>query len=172
MDPPSQPSSFRSTDDMRTYLRQLHSTLKRMGQVEQDADGDKRARIRRLSDLTPVCRTIIAKKFVGHRSQEVRVLVVCCLVDILRVCAPDTPFGERDLETVFKLVNRTIRDGLVTSMDGTTYKRTVHMLKVLSSFHIVCCALDIDDGHVVLHDFFASCFETCLLYTSPSPRDS
>jgi sister-chromatid-cohesion protein PDS5 len=52
--------------------------------------------------LKKVAHTLIARFVTNHADNEVRLLGACCVCDVLRVCAPDAPYDERQIETVFQ----------------------------------------------------------------------
>ena len=50
---------------------------------------------------------IASKDFMEHSSREVRIIVACCIADILRMFAPDAPFGDPEhlkVRTLTKLI--------------------------------------------------------------------
>jgi sister-chromatid-cohesion protein PDS5 len=59
--------------------------------------------------LKDVAQALGSKNLIGHKDAGVRARTASCLVDILRLCAPDAPFSEDELQ---------VSSSLARSMDG------------------------------------------------------
>ena len=46
-----------------------------------------------------------SKKLIGHKDAEIRTIVACCLADLMRIYAPDTPFNDELLRVRAALPN-------------------------------------------------------------------
>jgi len=47
---------------------------------------------------------LISTKLLKHSDKEVRLVTCCCIVEILRVFAPDAPFNDDDMVLVFEVL--------------------------------------------------------------------
>ena len=65
-------------------LRRLQALAKEMRAMEQE-EVDK-------GSFNRVAAELVSSNLLGHKDKGVRAWTACCLVDILRVCAPDAPF--------------------------------------------------------------------------------
>ncbi|KAF1785586.1 Armadillo-type fold [Phytophthora cactorum] len=82
-----------------------------------------------------VAAELLQNKLLQHQDRLVRSLVACCLVEIMRVSVPDSPFGSNeDLYRVFKLFIEQIR---ALSTEQTTTSRDLHHFHVLESLATV-----------------------------------
>ena len=45
-----------------------------------------------------VARELADAQVLGHKDRGVRAYVACCCVEVLRLCAPDAPFTEKQLK--------------------------------------------------------------------------
>jgi sister chromatid cohesion protein PDS5 len=73
--------------DLLSRLQILSQELK---SIEQD-QVDKRS-------LTRVAQDLASVNLIGHKDKGVRAYTACCVVDILRLCAPDAPFTKAQLK--------------------------------------------------------------------------
>ena len=48
--------------------------------------------------FTPVAKELASPNLLGHKDKGVRAWTACCLVDILRLCAPDAPYTGQQLK--------------------------------------------------------------------------
>lgn len=74
-----------STAELTKKLTTLCSELRDMKQ--QECAGEYR-------EMIPFCMHLAGEEFRSHPNDDVKLLVACCLADILRVFAPEAPFQE------------------------------------------------------------------------------
>ena len=48
--------------------------------------------------LTTVAKELASPNLVGHKDKGVKAWTACCLVDILKLCAPDAPYTGQQLK--------------------------------------------------------------------------
>jgi len=88
----NQPLSWRAgkpipTGELLKRLDALSNELRETDQEETDKDS-----------LTGVAKELAAHNLLNHKDKGVRAFTACCLVDILRICAPDAPFTATQLK--------------------------------------------------------------------------
>ena len=71
-------------------LKRLNKLWNEMKELEQDED-------ERASFLT-VAKDLASPNLLAHKDKGVKALTACCLVDILRLCAPDAPYTGQQLK--------------------------------------------------------------------------
>ena len=71
-------------------LKRLTKLWNEMKDMEQDID-------ERASFLT-VAKDLASPNLLAHKDKGVKTLTTCCLVDILRLCAPDAPYTGQQLK--------------------------------------------------------------------------
>ena len=71
-------------------LRRLQALSKEMREMEQDED-EKDSFIR-------VAKELASPNLLAHKDKGIRAWTACCLVDILRLCAPDAPYTATQLK--------------------------------------------------------------------------
>lgn len=73
-------------------LRRLSTLSKELREMEQEE-------IDRAS-LTKVAKELAGHHLLAHKDKGVRAWTACCLVDILRLCAPDAPYTGAQLKVL------------------------------------------------------------------------
>lgn len=71
-------------------LRRLETLFKEMRGMEQD-DNER-------DSLTKVAKDLANPNLLAHKDKGVKAWTACCLVEILRLCAPDAPFTAQQLK--------------------------------------------------------------------------
>ncbi|KAG7376538.1 hypothetical protein PHYPSEUDO_013209 [Phytophthora pseudosyringae] len=113
-----------------------------------------------------VSAELLQGKLMKHQDKNVRSLVACCLVEILRVSAPDSPFSsDEELYRVFKLLIEQLR---ALAPEQTTTSSDLYHFHVLESLATVkSCLLVVgldctteEDEQVVMVQLFEVLFET------------
>ena len=76
-----------ATGTLLKRLIALSDELREMDQDEIDKDS-----------LTNVAGELAGQHLLGHKDKGVRAFTACCLVDVLKLCAPDAPFQPKQLQ--------------------------------------------------------------------------
>jgi sister-chromatid-cohesion protein PDS5 len=87
----NEPLSWRAgkaiaTAELLRRLETLAAELRDMDQEETDKDS-----------LTKVAKELVGQNLIGHKDKGVRAYTACCLVDVLKLCAPDAPYTQSQL---------------------------------------------------------------------------
>lgn len=70
-------------------LKRLNALSKEMQDMEQDEN--------ERDSFTKVAKELVSPNLLGHKDKGVKALTASCLVDILRLCAPDAPYTGQQL---------------------------------------------------------------------------
>lgn len=73
--------------DLLQRLQKLGQELRKLEQEETDKDS-----------LRKVSQELASAQLLAHRDKGVRAWTACCIVDVLRLCAPDAPFTGNQLK--------------------------------------------------------------------------
>ncbi len=76
-----------STADLLRRLQALSREMREMEQEENERDS-----------FTKVAKELVSPNLLAHKDKGVRAWTACCLVDILRLCAPDAPYTGQQLK--------------------------------------------------------------------------
>lgn len=88
----NEPLSWRAgkpipTGELLRRLDTLTNELRELDQVVIDKDS-----------FSKVAKELAGQNLLGHKDKGVRAFVGCCLVDMLKICAPDAPFTPTQLK--------------------------------------------------------------------------
>jgi sister chromatid cohesion protein PDS5 len=91
----NEPLSWRAgkaipTAELLRRLEVLSTELREMDQEQSDKDS-----------LTSVANELAGQNLIGHKDRGVRAFTACCLVDVLKICAPDAPFTATQLRVSY-----------------------------------------------------------------------
>ena len=73
--------------DLLRRLQALHREMRDMEQDENERDS-----------FTKVAKDLVSPNLLAHKDKGVKAWTACCLVDILRLCAPDAPYTGQQLK--------------------------------------------------------------------------
>jgi len=62
-----------------------------LSSMDQDVD---------TSDILNAAKIIASKHLLRHRDKDIRLLVACCVCDVLRVFAPEPPYEEDTMKVI------------------------------------------------------------------------
>jgi len=71
-----------TSEELIRRLKKLSNVLSETEQLEEESEA--RATVK------PVAQNLVKPALMKHASREIRLLVACCLADILRILAPET----------------------------------------------------------------------------------
>ena len=117
-------AKIKNKNELIKHLKDLHEDLHDRSQEMSD----------RPKGLKAVAQQLIQPKILKNSDKDVRLLTACCLVDVLRIYAPEAPFNDAETVGVFDALVSQLR-GLSTydSMSGISAK----VLYILSSLSTV-----------------------------------
>ena len=87
-----EPLTWRATKPIATgeLLRRLAALQEELVEMDQD-EVDK-------TSFADVAKALAGQQLLSHKDKGVRAHVACCLVELLRLCAPDAPFTPSQLK--------------------------------------------------------------------------
>jgi len=93
--------------EMVTHLSRLHKYLAEMNQENKRPQGFENTAVQ-----------LASPRYLNNDDKEVRLLVICCIVDVLRLFAPYAPYSNTQLSGIFDVLIVQLR-GLSTSGPNT-----------------------------------------------------
>lgn len=79
-----------------TLLKRLDKLTKELSEMDQETTDP--------ASLTKVAKDVAGNRLLAHKDRGVRAYTACCVVDILRLCAPDAPFTPTQLKVRLPLL--------------------------------------------------------------------
>ncbi|KAF3483329.1 bimD [Arthroderma uncinatum] len=128
-------------------LEALGSELRMLDQEETDRNS-----------LTKVSQELAAGHLLGHRDKGVRAWTACCVVDILRLCAPDAPFTVGQLKDIFTLIVTSIIPALADPSNAYNDQH-IYVLSSLADVKSIVLLTDVHAPDTLILPLFSSCFD-------------
>ena len=147
-------------------LRRLEELQKEMMDMEQD-ETDK-------DSLTKVAKELVHANLLHHKDKGVRAWTAACLVDVLRICAPDAPFTPAQLKVGLKLnaagTPLTYEQDIFTLFVGSIlpalsdpghayHNQHLYVLQSLAEVKSIVLLADIDRADGLILQLFSSFFD-------------
>lgn len=148
----NEPLSWRAgkpipTGTLLQRLDALSNELREMDQEETDKDS-----------LTAVAKELVGPNLLNHKDKGVRAFTACCLVDVLKICAPDAPFTGSQLKDIFTLFIVSILPAL--SDPSNTYNtQQKYVLVSLAEVKSIVLLMDIPNSEALTLHLFSSFFD-------------
>jgi sister chromatid cohesion protein PDS5 len=108
--------------DLIIRLNALHKSLHELTQDPNDLP----------SGLQATAAQLVSVKVLGHSDKDVRLLSACCIVDILRVFAPEAPYCDEEMVRVFEVIISQIRSLSTYDIGSATGSKVVYILDSLA----------------------------------------
>ncbi|GHJ87283.1 hypothetical protein NliqN6_3685 [Naganishia liquefaciens] len=157
-----QNSKSTGIDALLKKLHDLHEKLKVLQQDETD-----------LKSLNTVSKELINNTLLLHKDKGVKAYVACCLVDILRLYAPDAPYNDAQIKDIFQFILRQLTQNLKQSQSafGATkgkgkagwntsritdvpyYAQYYYVLESLATIKSVCLIPDLEGADGLVKEY-------------------
>ncbi|KAI1457265.1 armadillo-type protein [Annulohypoxylon moriforme] len=147
-----EPLSWRAGKPIATgeLLRRLEKLSKELVDMDQETvDKDS---------LTHVAKELASPNLLAHREAGVKAFAAACLVDILKLCAPEAPFTPKQLKEIFSLFVKTILPAL---WDPSNAYNTQHkyVLTSLAEVKSILLINEVTNAEELLLHLFSSFFD-------------
>ncbi|KAH0847724.1 hypothetical protein AYO21_07711 [Fonsecaea monophora] len=94
----------------------------------------------------------------GHKDKGVRAWTVSCIVDVLKICAPDAPFVEAQLKDIFTVIITSILPALADPTNAYNAQH-VYILISLAESQSILLVTDIPNHESLLTSLFTTAFD-------------
>ncbi|KAH8429438.1 sister chromatid cohesion factor PDS5 [Aspergillus melleus] len=133
--------------DLLHRLQTLAQELRKLEQEEVEKDS-----------LKKVSQELATAQLLGHKDKGVRAWATCCIVDVLRLCAPDAPFTANQLKDVFTCIVTSIIPALGDPANPYNSQH-IYVLNSLAEVKSVVLMTDLDHPDSLIVPLFISCFD-------------
>ncbi|KAL8891512.1 MAG: hypothetical protein Q9215_001461 [Flavoplaca cf. flavocitrina] len=148
----NQPLSWRAGKPIAVadLLRRLQALSKEMQAMDQE-------QIERES-FTKVAKELVNPNLLMHKDKGVKALTAACLVDTLRLCAPDAPFTGQQLKDIFNLIIHQILPALGDPSHAYNSQH-IYVLDSLAVVKSIVLLADIPNNETLITNVFKICFD-------------
>ncbi|KAJ6021143.1 Armadillo-like helical [Penicillium herquei] len=149
----NQPLSWRvgrSAIPIADLLERLQTLSAELRQGEQE-EIDKES-------MRKVSQELASAHLLAHKDKGVRAWATACLVDILRLCAPDAPFTMNQLKDIFTCIVTSIIPALADPSNAYNGQHT-YVLSSLAEVKSIVLMTDLDHPDSLIVPLFTACFD-------------
>ncbi|KAL4916589.1 armadillo-type protein [Aspergillus aurantiobrunneus] len=133
--------------DLLQRLQKLAQELRKFEQEEIEKES-----------LRKVSQELATAQLLGHKDKGVRAWATCCIVDVLRLCAPDAPFTANQLKDIFTCIVSSIIPSLGDPSNPYNAQH-IYVLNSLAEVKSVVLMTDLDHPDTLIVPLFTSCFD-------------
>ncbi|KAH8704565.1 sister chromatid cohesion and DNA repair protein [Phaeosphaeriaceae sp. PMI808] len=146
-----------SVGELLTRLEKLLNEVRTIDQEEAHRES-----------LMPVAQELVHQSLLQHKDNGVRARAVCCIVDMLRLFAPDAPYPASKLKDVFSVI---ILKMLPLLADPNHPYNSEHMyiLRSLAEWKSILLINEIPGSDQLTSALFTTCFD---VLSGPSKSDN
>lgn len=134
----------------------LSDLLKRLKTLAQELEALDQENVQRAS-LLKIAGQLTSTNLLQHKNKGVSAYVACCLSDLLRLCAPDAPFSQTQLRSIFECFIRQLKG--LGNVEGTYFQQNHYLLESLATVESVVLLGDIDKGDQLIVEVFRTFFD-------------
>ncbi|MCJ1378969.1 hypothetical protein MMC17_002068 [Xylographa soralifera] len=131
-------------------LRRLQALSKEMRDMEQEENERQ--------SFTRVAKELASPNLLTHKDKGVKAWTAACLVDILRLCAPDAPYTEQQLRDIFTMLIMSILPALSDPSNAYNVQHA-YVLQSLSQVKSIVLVTDIPNSESLILSLFTSFFD-------------
>ncbi|KAK3399126.1 putative SPO76 protein [Sordaria brevicollis] len=133
-----------------TLLKRLDALSKELSELDQEnVDTDS---------LVKVAKDVASHQLIQHKDKGVRAYTACCIVDILRLCAPDAPFTPSQLKDIFTLSVNSIIPALFDPSNPYNNQHK-YVLRSFAEIKSIVLLLDVEGSEALLLKLFTTIFD-------------
>ncbi|KAI3395513.1 hypothetical protein diail_1230 [Diaporthe ilicicola] len=149
----NEPLSWRAGRPIPTteLHKRLDTLAKELAELDQDWEHKE--------SLTKVAKELCSANILGHKDKGVKAYAACCMVDILKICAPDAPFTPSQLKDIFALFINQILPAL-QDPSSTWNNQHRYVLISLSDVQSILLLDEIPNNDELFVRLFTSFFDT------------
>lgn len=111
-----------------------------------------------VTDIAKLAQDLVHPNLLGHKDKGIRAWTVCCVVDILNICAPNAPYKNDQLRDIFTVIINSILPALADSSNAYNTQHQ-YILQQLVEAESIVLITDIQEADPLLTSLFTICFD-------------
>ncbi|KAK3322170.1 putative SPO76 protein [Apodospora peruviana] len=131
-------------------LKRLDRLSKELGEMDQELTD--------IDSLNKIAKDVASHQLLSHKDKGVRAYTACCIVDILRLCAPDAPFTPSQLKDIFNLTVNGIMPALFDPSNPYNNQHK-YVLRSFAEIKSIVLLLDVEGAETLLLNLFSTIFD-------------
>ncbi|CAF9905389.1 MAG: hypothetical protein GOMPHAMPRED_003144 [Gomphillus americanus] len=139
-------------------LAELTKRLSSLGQELQNIDQEE-TNDETLAALAGVGKELSDTQLVSHKDKGVKAWVAWCAVDLLRLCAPNAPFSQKQLKAIFEMIVKSIFP-LLSDPSHAYYEQCLYVLRSLAEVKSIVLITETPGSEALISQIFVTFFDT------------
>lgn len=131
-----------STNDLLELLAKVEDILSQVGQDPSRSMQDA---------LFPLMKALVSSGLLRHPQVDVKVSVVSCIHEIIRITAPSQPYGDEVMKEIFELTIVTF--GMLSHLSGHCYSKALQILETVAKVRSCVMLLDLGCDALIVQIF-------------------
>ncbi|KAL0865992.1 hypothetical protein Bca101_045110 [Brassica carinata] len=132
-----------SAEELLALLDETESLLRDVGQDQP---------LSMQHALIPSKNALVSSELLNHPDSDVRVSLVSCLTEIVRITAPQAPYGDDQMKEIFRLTVEAF-EKLADSSSSRSYGKAESVLDTVSRLNSCLVMLDLECDDLILQMF-------------------
>ncbi|KAF2993425.1 hypothetical protein E8E13_000182 [Curvularia kusanoi] len=145
-----------SVGDLLARLETLLNELRTIDQEEADHES-----------LRPVANELVTASLLQHKDVGVRAWTCCCLVDMLKLFAPDAPYPAKNLKEIFSVIITKLLP-LLADPSHPYNSQHMYVLRSLAEWKSILLINELPGAEALTTNLFTTCFD---VLAGPSKSD-
>ncbi|KAF2675466.1 putative sister chromatid cohesion and DNA repair protein [Microthyrium microscopicum] len=130
-------------------IKRLHAFYDELKEMDDGVD---------LETIRPKAKDLVAERLLKHKNKGVQAYTACCLVEILRIFAPDAPYTGKELKTLFAMIIEHIVPALANS-SVPYHEQNLHVIRSLADIQSVLLLEDLPSASHLFRALFTAAFD-------------
>ncbi|KDP41978.1 hypothetical protein JCGZ_26996 [Jatropha curcas] len=131
-----------SIDELLSILERLEVSLSKVTQSPSAS---------MIAALSPSRNALVSDKLLRHSDTDVKVSVAVCISEIMRITAPNAPYGDEQMKEVFHLILAVFQK--LSHMSSCCYSKVVSVLVTIATIRAIVVMVDLE-CHSLIVDMF------------------
>uniref|UniRef100_A0A2N9IPL3 Uncharacterized protein n=1 Tax=Fagus sylvatica TaxID=28930 RepID=A0A2N9IPL3_FAGSY len=131
-----------SIDELLTLLDKVHNLLANVEQAPSKSIQDA---------LLPSMKALISNELLRHAEIDVKVSVVSCITEIMRITAPDVPYDDEKMKEIFQLTVAAFEN--LSHVSSRYYTKAIFILDTIAKVKSCLVMLDLECDALVVKMF-------------------
>ncbi|KAH9866567.1 hypothetical protein J1614_008257 [Plenodomus biglobosus] len=141
-------------------LKRLKALLDELRTIDQEAAHRE--------SLMPVAQELAHQSLLQHKDHGVRAWTICCIVDMLKLFAPDAPYPASKLKEIFSVIILKLLP-LLADPSHTYNSQHMYILRSLAEWKSILLVNEIPGSDQLTSALFTTCFD---VLSGPSKSDN
>ncbi|KAI5081142.1 hypothetical protein GOP47_0004325 [Adiantum capillus-veneris] len=124
-------------------LKQLKQAADMLSEMKQSQD--------MTASIEPLTKALALPMIIKHKDKDVRLLATSCIMEVLRIVAPEAPYSDRELQDIFHEVGSAF-EGL-TETSNSSFSRRTTILEIMANLRICVVMLDVGCDDLITEMF-------------------